>query len=56
MRTKRRACPRPEKIKHSSRNAAFKHWMSLLSKRGFDQKAEIYRCQCGGWHVGNRRA
>ncbi len=44
-------CPRADKVSYATRALAVKALGILRGRKGFGN-AQVYRCQCGQWHIG----
>lgn len=46
-------CPRPEKIRHATKQAALAAIRSLNKAGRGNPDMTAYRCVCGSWHIGH---
>lgn len=49
------SCPTPGKVRHTSKQNAWKHARSLWAE-GASPDLKPYRCECRSWHVGHSQA
>lgn len=50
------ACPTPGKLAHETREAALTHRQKLATLKRGAPDLQVYRCQCGAYHVGHSQA